>query len=83
VESGRRQIEVLGLQRRCMTSAKLLRLREVALKLCLDPLKLLLGSIASNGGESSLCGGYLHVLEFGACRMKFDNHGPLFIGLFR
>jgi hypothetical protein len=59
----------------------LLRLQEVAPKLCLDPLKLLLGSIASNGGESSLFSGYICVLGFGACGTKFIKHGPLFIGL--
>jgi hypothetical protein len=47
----------------------------------LDPLKLLLGSIASDDLKSSLCGGYLRVLWFGACGMNFDKHGPLFIGL--
>jgi hypothetical protein len=64
-----------------MTSSKLLRLQEVALKLCLDPLKLLLGSIASNSDESSSRGGYLRALGFGVCGTKSDEHGPLFIGL--
>jgi hypothetical protein len=50
---------------------------EVALKLRLDPLELLLGSIALGGGESSLCSGYLHALGFRACGMKFDEHEPL------
>jgi hypothetical protein len=60
---------------------ELLRLQEAALKLHLDPLKLLLGSIASDGGESSSCGGFLCVLGFGDCGMKFIKHMPLFIGL--
>jgi hypothetical protein len=59
----------------------LLRLQEVALKLCLDPLKLLLGSIASDGGESSSRGAYLRALGFGLCGAKSDEHGLLFIGL--
>jgi hypothetical protein len=42
---------------------------------------LLLGSIASDVDESSSCGGYLRALGFGACRIKFDEYGPLFIGL--
>jgi hypothetical protein len=81
MESGQRWIEVLSLQQCRMTSAKLLWLQEVALKLRLDPLKLLLSSIASDGGGSSLCGGYLHALGLGACRTEFDEHVPLFIGL--
>jgi hypothetical protein len=56
-------------------------LRGAALQLCLAPLKLLLGSIASNIDESSSCGGYLHGIGFGACETKFDKYGPLFIGL--
>jgi hypothetical protein len=64
-----------------MTSSKLLRLQEVALDLRLDPLKLLLGPIASNGGELSSRSGYLRALGFGACGMKFDEHVPLFVGL--
>jgi hypothetical protein len=56
-------------------------LRGAALPLHLAPLKLLLGSIASNVNESSSCGGYLHALGFGACGTKFDEYGPLFIGL--
>jgi hypothetical protein len=58
-----------------------LRLQGAALQLHLAPLKLLLGSIASDVDESSLCGGYLHALGFGACGTKFDEYGPLFIGL--
>jgi hypothetical protein len=58
-----------------------LRLRGAALQLRLAPLKLLLGSIASDVDESSSCGSYLHALGFGACRTKFDEYGPLFIGL--
>jgi hypothetical protein len=41
----------------------------------------LLGSIASDVDESSSCGGYLRALGFGACRIKFNEYGPLFIGL--
>jgi hypothetical protein len=59
----------------------LLWLQEVALKLCLDPLKLLLHSISSDGGESSSRDGYLRALGFGVCGTKFDEHVPLFIGL--
>jgi hypothetical protein len=58
-----------------------LQLREAPLQLCLAPLKLLLGSIASDVDESSLCSGYLRALGFGACGTKFDEYGPLFIGL--
>jgi hypothetical protein len=58
-----------------------LRLRGAALQLCLAPLKLLLGSTASDINESSSCGGYLHALGFGACGTKFDEYMPLFIGL--
>jgi hypothetical protein len=58
-----------------------LQLREAALKLRLAPLNLLLGSIASDVNESSSSGGYLCALGFGACGMKFDEYGPLFIGL--
>jgi hypothetical protein len=64
-----------------MTSPELLRPQGIALKLCLDPLKLLLGSIASDGGELSSHGGFPRVLGFGACGLKFDKHGLLFIGL--
>jgi hypothetical protein len=64
-----------------MTSPMLLQLQEVALKLCLDPLKLLLGSIASNGGESSSHDSYLRALGFGVCGTKSDEHEPLFIGI--
>jgi hypothetical protein len=42
---------------------------------------LLLGSIASDVDESSLCGGYLRALGFGACGTKFNEYGLLFIGL--
>jgi hypothetical protein len=58
-----------------------LRLQGAALQLHLAPLKLLLGSIASDVDESSSCGIYLRALGFGACRTKFDEYGPLFIGL--
>jgi hypothetical protein len=64
-----------------MTLTMLLWLQEEALKLCLDPLKPLLGSIALDDGESSSCGGFLYVLGFGDCGMKFVEHRPLFIGL--
>jgi hypothetical protein len=43
----------------------------------------LLGSIASDGGESSSHGGSLHVLGFEVHETKSDKHKPLFIGLFR
>jgi hypothetical protein len=58
-----------------------LRLRGAALQLRLTPLKLLLGSIASNVDESSSSDGYLCALGFVACGTKFDEYGPLFIGL--
>jgi hypothetical protein len=58
-----------------------LRLQGAALQLCLAPLKLLLGSIASDIDESSLCGGYLCALGYGACGTKFDEYRPLFMGL--
>jgi hypothetical protein len=58
-----------------------LQLWGAALQFCLALLKLLLGSIASEVDESSLCGGYLCALGFGACGAKFDEYGPLFIGL--
>jgi hypothetical protein len=58
-----------------------LRLRGATLQLRLGPLKLLLGSIASNVEESSSCGGYLRALGFGACGTKFNEYGLLFIGL--
>jgi hypothetical protein len=64
-----------------MTLPVLLRLQEVALKHCLDPLKLLIGSIASDGGESNSRGGYLCALGFAVCGTKSDVHVPLFIGL--
>jgi hypothetical protein len=51
------------------------------LRLRLAPFKLLLGSIASNVNECSLCGGYLCALGFGACGTKFDKYERLFIGL--
>jgi hypothetical protein len=60
---------------------ELLRIQEAARKLHNDPLKLLLGAIASDGDKSSSCGSYLRALGFGACGMKFDEYGPLFIGL--
>jgi hypothetical protein len=47
------------------------------------PLMLLRTSIASDGGESSLYGGYLCALGFGSCGTKFDEHGVLYIWLFR
>jgi hypothetical protein len=58
-----------------------LQLQGAALQLLLAPLKLLLESIALDIDESSLCGGYLRALGFGACGTKFDEYGPLFIGL--
>jgi hypothetical protein len=58
-----------------------LRLRGAALRLRLAPLKLLLGSIASDVDESSSCGGYLHALGFVVCGTKFNEYGSLFIGL--
>jgi hypothetical protein len=57
-----------------------LRLRGAALQLHLAPLKLLLGSIASDVDESSLRDVYLRALGFGACKTKFDEYGSLFIG---
>jgi hypothetical protein len=59
-----------------------LQLQGAALQLRLAPLKLLLGSIASDVDESSLCSGYLCALGLGACGTKFHEYGPLFIGLF-
>jgi hypothetical protein len=59
----------------------MLWLRGVDLQLRLAPLKLLLGSFASDVDESSSCGGYPHALGFGACETKFDEYMPLFIGL--
>jgi hypothetical protein len=56
-------------------------LLEAALQLRLAPLKLLLGSIASDGNKSSSRDGYLRALGVGACRMKFNKYEPLFIGL--
>jgi hypothetical protein len=64
-----------------MTSTEILWLQESALKLHLNPLKLLLGSIASDDDELRSRGSYLRVLGFGACRTKFDEYEPLFIGL--
>jgi hypothetical protein len=58
-----------------------LRLRGAALQLCLAPLKLLHGPIASDVDESSSCGGYLRALGFVDCGTKFDEYWPLFIGL--
>jgi hypothetical protein len=63
-----------------MTSPVLLWL-QVALKVCLDPLKLLLDSIPSDGGESSSRGVCVHALGFGVCVAKSGEHVPLFIGL--
>jgi hypothetical protein len=77
----KRRLEVPGHQRCRTTSSKLLWLQEVALKLHLDPLKLLLGSIASDGDESSSHDGYLRVRGFGVCRTKYNENGPLFIGV--
>jgi hypothetical protein len=59
----------------------LLRLQETALKLCLDPLKLLLDSIASNVSESSPRDSYLRALGFEVSRTKSDEHELLFIGV--
>jgi hypothetical protein len=56
-------------------------LRGAALQLRLAPIKLIIGSIASGVDESSSCSGYLRALGFGACEAKFDEYGPLFIGL--
>jgi hypothetical protein len=56
-------------------------LRGAALQLHVAQLKLLLGSIASDVDESSSCCGYLRALRFGACGTKFNEYGPLFIGL--
>jgi hypothetical protein len=64
-----------------MTLPKLLQPQGVALKLHLDPLKLLLRSIALDGGELSSHGGFPQALGFGACGIKFDEHRLLFIGL--
>jgi hypothetical protein len=64
-----------------MTSTELLRLQEAALKLHFDPLKLLLGSIASDGGELSSPDSFLCALGFGDCGMKFVEDSSLFIGL--
>jgi hypothetical protein len=67
------RLEALSLRQQCMTSIELLRLQEAALKLHLVPLKLLLGSIASDGGESSTRGGYLHALGFQYLRTKIHH----------
>jgi hypothetical protein len=56
-----------------------LRLRKAALQLHLAPLKLLLGSIASDNDELSSRSSYLCAIEFGACRIKFDEYELLFI----
>jgi hypothetical protein len=58
-----------------------LQLRGAALQLRLAPIKLLLGSIALDVDESSSCSGYLRALGFRACGTKFNEYGPLFIGL--
>jgi hypothetical protein len=63
------------------TSHGLTRAQGVALKLRLIPLKLFLCSITSDGGESRSRSNFYQVLGFGACGIKFDEHGPLFIGL--
>jgi hypothetical protein len=59
-----------------------LRLRGAALQLRLAPLKLLLGSIASNVYESSLCDGYLRVLGFGPLPLNSDRVNFLFLKSF-
>jgi hypothetical protein len=64
-----------------MTSTELLRFQEGALKLRLDFLKLLLGLIASDGGESSSHRGFLCALGFVDYGLKFVEHRPLFIGI--
>jgi hypothetical protein len=64
-----------------MTLTKLLRLQQATLKLHLDPLKLLLGSIASDDSELSSPDSFLCALGFRDCRMKFVEHMPLFIWL--
>jgi hypothetical protein len=64
-----------------MTSTELLWLQEGALKLCLNPLKLLLCSIALDGGESRSHNSFLCALGIGDCGMKFIEHRLLFIGL--
>jgi hypothetical protein len=71
----------VGLRRCHKTSNKLLWLQEEALKLRLVPLTLVLGSIASDGGELSSPDCFLCALGFVDCGMKFIAHMPLFIGL--
>jgi hypothetical protein len=71
----------VSLWRRWGKPPAVLWLWRAALQLRLAPLKLLLGSIASYVDESSSCGSYLHVVGLGACRKKFDEYKPLFIGL--
>jgi hypothetical protein len=44
-------------------------------------LLLLCASIALDDDKLSLCNSFLHALGFGACRTKFDEHGPLYMGL--
>jgi hypothetical protein len=56
-----------------------LQLRGAALQLRLAPLKLFLGSIASDVDESSSMGGYIRALGFGACETKFDEYMPLLV----
>jgi hypothetical protein len=72
---------VLGIWRCCTTLPELLRPQGVALKLRLDPLKLLLGSIALDGSELSSHDTFPRALGFWACRIKFNEHDLLFIGL--
>jgi hypothetical protein len=64
LDGSRRRLKVLGLRWWCTTSTELLWLHEAALKLHLNALKLLLGSIDSDDGESSSRGGYLCVLGY-------------------
>jgi hypothetical protein len=80
-ESGPRRCSSVDTWRRWGQPPVVLRLQGAALQLCLAPLKLHIGSIASDVEESSSCSGYLRALGFGACGTKFDEYGPLFIGL--
>jgi hypothetical protein len=80
-ESGRWWHGSLGAWRWLGRPLSVLRLRGATLQLHLTPLKLLLGSIASDVDESSLCDDYLRALGFGACGTTFDEYGPLFIWL--
>jgi hypothetical protein len=80
-ESGRWQRGLVSAWRWWRQPPAVLRLWGAALQLRLAPLKLLLGSIASDVDGSSSGGGYLRVLGFGAWGTKFDKYGPLFIGL--